>query len=60
VGRSPPVAAGMPLAGAGDVLAVPAGPGFGDYLRARGVEVEDFRATGLGHLLAVSGDTGAT
>jgi competence protein ComEC len=113
--RSPPVAAGMPLAGAGDVSAVPAGSGFGDYLRARGVEAvvevgrlevlgppanpamrlanavrdglrrgatsvlplreaglllglaigdtelmdreveEDFRATGLGHLLAVSG-----
>jgi hypothetical protein len=36
--RSPPVGAGMPLTGAGGVSAVPAGSGFGDYLRARGVE----------------------
>jgi len=34
--------------------------GLGDTeLMDREVE-EDFRATGLGHLLAVSGDTGAT
>jgi hypothetical protein len=83
VGRSPPVAARMPLAGAGDVSAVPAGSGHRRLPPRRGVEVvvelgrlevlglgdtelmdreveEDFRATGLGHLLAVSGDTGAT
>jgi competence protein ComEC len=113
--RSPPVAAGMPLAGEGDLSPVPGGADFGQYLRARGVEAladasrlevlgppanpamrlanavraglrrgaisvlprreaglllglaigdtelmdpeveEDFRATGLGHLLAVSG-----